>query len=106
MIDFYPLKKHVLVLLLFPMIFSCNSQEKRAQKLIKEEMRLTLNDFKSYEPVQYGTLDSAFLSYEDSPQVKLYQEKLEEFQQEAELLNNLANILKGSDKDRNKSEGI
>lgn len=36
-------------------VLSCG-QEQKAKKLIREEFKETLNDYKSYEPVSYGTL--------------------------------------------------
>ena len=39
-------------------LFSCTSPEKKAQKLIKQQLKETLNNPKSYEPVNFGSLDS------------------------------------------------
>ncbi len=58
------------VLLLIPILFlliSCNSPEKMAKTAISENLKLTLNDFKSYEPVEFGKLDSSMSKYEKSP---------------------------------------
>ena len=41
-------------------LFSCTNPEKKAQKLIKQQLKETLNDPKSYEAVNFGKLDSAF----------------------------------------------
>lgn len=39
-----------------------NTPEKKAQALIKQSLEKTMNDFSSYEPVDFGTLDSTFTS--------------------------------------------
>lgn len=58
--------------------FSC-SNESKAKKAIKEEFNLTLHDFKSYEPVQFGKIEVAMSSYEDLPEVSKYLDKAEVF---------------------------
>jgi hypothetical protein len=64
--------KTLLPFLLLPCIFlsvSCGkSPEEKAKSLIKEELRTTLHDFKSYEPVTYGKIDSSFTSWVDLPE--------------------------------------
>ena len=61
-----------LAFILTALIFlnSCSSPERKAQKAIKEYLKFTLNDFKSYEPVSYGKIDYAFSSYEVSPEYR------------------------------------
>jgi hypothetical protein len=44
--------------------YSC-SKEYKAKRLINKELNMTLNDRKSYEPVQFGGLDSLFSSYKN-----------------------------------------
>jgi hypothetical protein len=45
-------------------LFSCSqSPEERAKKGIKEYMSKTMHDFKSYEPVEFGKLDSSFTNF-------------------------------------------
>lgn len=61
------MKKRILTFIALSVIlFSCSNNTDRAKKLIKEELSKSLNDFKSYEPVQYGTLDSTFTSFDDT----------------------------------------
>jgi hypothetical protein len=60
-------------------VLSCTSLESKAKKAIKEELRLTMHDFKSYEPVQFGKLEVAMSSYEDEPAVGKYLDKAEVF---------------------------
>ena len=54
--------KQVLCLLVVAItLVSCSkSPEQKAKDLIKEEMKKSMNDFSSYEPVEYGKLDSSF----------------------------------------------
>lgn len=57
-------RKLTLLLLLAISIISCTlSSEEKAKKTIKDYMFKTLNDFGSYEPVEYGNIDSLFSDY-------------------------------------------
>lgn len=88
------MKKPVLIVacLLF-MIVSCKqSPEEKAKALIKEELRTTLHDYKSYEPVNYGILDSSFSSPADLVEYREAKaamsdnlEKLKEFNSDLEI---------------------
>ena len=73
--------KSTLVLILLSIFFaySCTSPEKKFKKAIKEELRLTLHDFDSYEPVQFGKLEVAMSSWEDLPEVNKYLNETEKF---------------------------
>lgn len=52
------------------LVVSCKpSPEEKAQKTIIESLRLSLHDYKSYEPVQFGKLDSAYSKLEDLPMI-------------------------------------
>ena len=45
------------------LVLGCSpSNEKKAQKLIGEKLKETLNDFSSYESVKFGTLDTVYTS--------------------------------------------
>lgn len=56
--------KNLLLLLFAIAIVACTSSpEKKAQKAIKEYLFKTLNDIDSYEPVEYGTIDSLYTEY-------------------------------------------
>lgn len=49
-------------------MFSCSSKkqpEEKARKLIKDHLYETLHDYKSYEPIKFGKLDSTFTSFKD-----------------------------------------
>jgi hypothetical protein len=61
------MKKFVFICCLLLCCIGCISQEQRAKKLIKEELRTTLHDFKSYEAVTFGSLDSIFTDFTDTP---------------------------------------
>lgn len=57
-------RKLTLLLLLAISIISCTlSPEEKAKRTIKDYMFKTLNDFESYEPVEYGNIDSLFSDY-------------------------------------------
>ena len=63
--------KKLLLYGLLILMSACSSPEKKAKKLIKNELYLTINDFKSYEPVSFSGLDSLFSTYEmDSNYIK------------------------------------
>jgi hypothetical protein len=59
--------KKILLFVFAVLFIGCVSKEQRAKKLIKEELRKTLHDFKSYEAVTFGTLDSVFTDFTDTP---------------------------------------
>ena len=52
------MKRIVIVILVAIAFVSCANQEKKAQKLIKEYLKETLNDTKSYEVVSFGELQN------------------------------------------------
>lgn len=56
------MKKIIILFTLIVLLFSCTSKEKRAEKLIKQDLFETLFDYSSYEPVKTDKLDSAFSS--------------------------------------------
>ncbi|KAF5046571.1 hypothetical protein DSECCO2_469360 [anaerobic digester metagenome] len=57
----------VSMLLFVIVISSCSSKEKKAEKLIKQDLFESLFDYSSYEPIKTDKLDSAFTSiYTDS----------------------------------------
>ena len=60
-------------------LYSCTSPENKAKKVIKEELKLTLHDFKSYEPVQFGKLELSYSNYEDLSEVQTLLTNSEEF---------------------------
>ena len=63
--------KKILIYILLILLSACTTPEKKAKKLIESELYLTLNDFKSYEPVSYSSLDSLYSTYEmDSLYIK------------------------------------
>jgi len=66
------MKTYAFIFTLLLLLVSCSSPESKAKKAIKEELRLTLHNFKSYEPVQFGKLEVASSKFDDVPEVKLY----------------------------------
>jgi len=55
--------KKLLIYSLLVISTACSSPEKKAKSLIENELFLTLNDFKSYEPVAFSNIDSLFSTY-------------------------------------------
>jgi hypothetical protein len=70
-------------LLIIMFLVSCSNPEKKSKELIKQYMKEHLNDFGSYEPVKYGTLDSAFTSAMDTEDWGKYDKKYLEFEEKA-----------------------
>jgi hypothetical protein len=69
--------------LAFLTLASCSkSPEEKAKDLINDQMRKTLHDYKSYEPVQFGNLDSSFNTWEDLPEFIEADQKAKEFKKE------------------------
>lgn len=64
------MKKVVFIFSALVLLNSCSSPEIKTKKAIKEYLKFTLNDFKSYEPVSYGKIEYAFSSYEVSPEYR------------------------------------
>jgi hypothetical protein len=63
--------KKILSLVLIVMVFTaCTNNEKKAKKLIKEYLKTSMNDFSSYEPVEFSKLDSTFSYYRDTDEGK------------------------------------
>jgi hypothetical protein len=58
------MKKLLTLLAILTIISTSCSKEDKAKKLIKAELSKNMNDFKSYEPVEFSKIDSAFTSYE------------------------------------------
>jgi len=81
------MKKCFIVLLLIHILFeSCKQDpDKKAKSLIKDKLYNSLHDFKSYEPVSYGKLDSNYSSLEDDEDYvgfkKYYDSLMSEIQQ-------------------------
>jgi len=66
------MKKLFLFIIAAVALASCGNNEQTAQKLINEELKNKLTDFKSYHPIAFGALDSLFSSYKnDSVYVNL-----------------------------------
>lgn len=60
------MKKTLAIMVIALAMFSCSkSPEQIAQQLIKESLLELMDDPKSYEPVEFGTLDSTFTTLDD-----------------------------------------
>jgi len=55
-------------------LIACNSpsREEKAKRLIKDHLFKTLHDYKSYESVEFGKMDSLFTYIEDDSLYKYY----------------------------------
>lgn len=73
------MKIYPIVCLMAMVLLSGCSKQYKAKRAIKEELRLTLHDYKSYEPVQFGKIEVGFSSWDDQPQVKTWLDKSEEW---------------------------
>ncbi len=69
-----------LLLLILIGVSSCKiSPEDKAKKLITENLKHSLHDFKSYEPVEYGKLDSTYSDCSETPEYIKADKKGKEF---------------------------
>ena len=60
------MQKLLMALFSVILISSCSlSNEKKAQKLITQHLKETLNDWSSYESVKFGTLDTTFTTFDE-----------------------------------------
>jgi hypothetical protein len=65
-------------------LVSCTTPEGKAKKAIKEKLKITLHDFKSYESVEFGTLDSLFSDVTSSSEYEVLNSKYEAWIRQAE----------------------
>lgn len=73
------MKKSILTLLIaFTVLVSCSNEDK-AKKAIKKHLSETMHDFKSYEPVKYGSLDSTYSKYYNENSYKTLSKTLDIF---------------------------
>lgn len=69
-------------------LFACSKPpEQKAKDLIAKELNLTLHDFKSYEPVQFGKLDSSFTSLDKNEDYEASINRMEEIVKELKEMN-------------------
>lgn len=79
------------------MLAACSkSPEKKAKSVIDEELRKTLHDYKSYEPVAFGKVDSSFSAYFDLPEYEDNSHKIEEATEDMKKYWDKAMIYAGS----------
>jgi len=78
------MKVHVSVLAIIFILVSCSSPEGKAKKAIKEKLKMTLHDFKSYEPVKFGNLDSLFSDVNSSAEFVALSSKHDAWNRQAE----------------------
>jgi hypothetical protein len=57
------MKKFLFFVLSIFIISSCNNPEGKAKKLVKEHLKLTMNDFSSYEPLEFSEMEILYSYY-------------------------------------------
>lgn len=57
--------RHFLLIFLVINLIGCSNPEKKARRLIKQELKETLHDWDSYESVKFGLLDSVYTTVLD-----------------------------------------
>jgi hypothetical protein len=84
-------------ILFFFLIISCKQQtrEQKAEKIIRDHLFKTLHDFKSYEVVEFGKLDSLYSSVDDDYFYKFYFKQAQYFLDQAKSHNDNAKIYSG-----------
>ncbi len=69
------MKKVIYFFITALLLTACGSNEHAAQKLIKSQMKNIVTDYKSYQSISFGGLDSLFTTYQkDSTYVGLLRE--------------------------------
>lgn len=72
---------------------SCgNSNEEKAQELIKANLKETMKDWSSYESVSFSKLDSTFTKYDNSPEGIKLQMEVSKLQSESDSIRSLAKL--------------
>ena len=51
------MKKLLLFSVCMAILCSCNSNQKKAERLVKQYMKENLDDYKSYEPIKFSELE-------------------------------------------------
>ena len=65
------MKRGLIVIMLPFMIVSCANEEQKMQKVIKEYLYSTLDDYKSYEPIAFSPSDSCYSDWTMDPQLPI-----------------------------------
>ena len=91
------MKKILSFALIILFLTACNKDESKAKILIKEYLKTTMNDYSSYDPMEFSKLDTVYSRYyNDSTYINLqrlqsnnsdYIKKLEETIEKAEEFN-------------------
>lgn len=72
------MKKIITLSAMILVVFACNTfNESQAKKLIKEYLKINMNDFSSYDPVEFSELDSSFSNYYESKEGRELNERME-----------------------------
>lgn len=86
------MKKFILSLFAIAVLCSCGkSNEEKAQELIKANLKETMKDWSSYEPVNFSKLDSTFTEYKNLPEAAKIEMEVAKLQAESDSIRILAN---------------
>ena len=63
------MKKSVIFSIIILVVTACsiNNNERKAKKLIKDYLKMNMNDFASYEPMAFSPIDTSFSKAETAP---------------------------------------
>lgn len=85
----------VICILIFVFASCSKTREEKAKALIKDQLRKSLHDFKSYEPVEFSQLDTAYTSLADLSAYSTAQEDFDKAKAEAKTNQEYAEIYSG-----------
>jgi len=91
------MRKAVFFAIMSLFLFSCSDQHK-AENLIKKYLRLNLDDFKSYESVEFGKIQNDSSSILDESDYFLIQDSMLHYSDRAKKMQNFAIHAKSMDK--------
>lgn len=77
------MKKALLLLIAIGMVIGCSSPEKKMKYLITDHLKMTLDDWKSYEPVSFGEIKRTYVPDDTDPLCLSYITKADSFLEEA-----------------------
>ena len=79
------MKKALFLMIVLGALIGCSSPEKKMKYLITDHLKMTLDDWKSYEPVSFGEIKRTYDLDLTDPLYKSYFAKADSFRLEAEL---------------------
>ena len=80
------LKRLFIIIIVCSFVVSCVSDEKKMQKIIKDYLYENLDDYKSYEPIEFHLSDSLFSDWTMDPMLPTLDEYYEKYSRLADSL--------------------